>query len=329
MPLALASGLKNKSKLALAKLKMEENKNIPPEQPAQNIPAANPSGEVEQSEITSSSEATSSLEENILSNTETTITNKEVNTDMEVHHHTHASHGKKNWKSYFWEFLMLFLAVFCGFLAENQREHMVEHQREKKFIKSLVSDLEVETVRLKNILLQRNSRSGMLDSFVTLLNKQDAAAYGRYLYYFNSFATRGPAFRYTPVDGTMQQLKNAGNLRLITKSVVNDSIIAYDVNTRALVWGSQDEEEIMDSYRNIAEGIFDGRVLMSMRDEDNNVYMTNYDPPLRASEDAIFRLNYRLHMLIAFNKTLRRDVRVQLQKAENLLTLLKKEYNLN
>jgi hypothetical protein len=67
---------------------------------------------------------------------------------------------------------------------------------------------------------------------------------------------------------------------------------------------------------------------MSMRDEDNNVSMTDYDPPLRITEDAVFRLNYRLHMLIAFNKTLRRDVRVQLQKADNLLTLLKKEYQL-
>jgi hypothetical protein len=38
--------------------------------------------------------------------------------NMEVHHHAHHDHGKKNWKSYFWEFLMLFLAVFCGFLAE-------------------------------------------------------------------------------------------------------------------------------------------------------------------------------------------------------------------
>jgi len=58
----------------------------------------------------------------------------------------------------------------------------------------------------------------------------------------------------------------------------------------------------MDTYRNIAEGIFDGRVLMAMRDEDNNVSVTDYDPPLRITEDAVFRLNYRLHMLIAFNK---------------------------
>ena len=43
--------------------------------------------------------------------------------NMEVHHHAHdpaEPHHKKNWKSYFWEFLMLFLAVFCGFLAEYQ-----------------------------------------------------------------------------------------------------------------------------------------------------------------------------------------------------------------
>ncbi len=198
---------------------------------------------------------------------------------MEVHHHAHTP--RKKWTHYFWEFLMLFLAVFCGFLAENQREHMVENQREKKFIKSLVSDLEADTVRLGDILQQRQRRAAMLDSFVILLNRQESASYGRYLYYYNSFATRGASFRYTPIDGTMQQLKNAGNLRLIRNTKVSNSIIAYDVVTRALVWGSQDEEEIIDTYRNIAEGIFDGRVLMAMRDEDNNVSMTDYEPPIK------------------------------------------------
>ena len=44
---------------------------------------------------------------------------------MEVHAHTHTA--RKKWTHYFWEFIMLFLAVFCGFLAENQREHIIEH----------------------------------------------------------------------------------------------------------------------------------------------------------------------------------------------------------
>ena len=49
------------------------------------------------------------------------------NENMEVHHHAHHKE-KRTWKSYFWEFLMLFLAVFLGFLAENQREHFIEHK---------------------------------------------------------------------------------------------------------------------------------------------------------------------------------------------------------
>src|SRR4051812_485175 len=58
--------------------------------------------------------------------------------NMEVHHHAHHG-GKKNWKSYFWEFLMLFLAVFCGFLAEYQLEHKIERDREEQFVKSLTA----------------------------------------------------------------------------------------------------------------------------------------------------------------------------------------------
>jgi hypothetical protein len=93
---------------------------------------------------------------------------------MEVHAHTHTE--RKKWTHYFWEFLMLFLAVFCGFMAENQREHMVENQREKKYMQSLASDLAADTLRLSNILQQRISRTKMLDSFAVLINRPDAAS---------------------------------------------------------------------------------------------------------------------------------------------------------
>jgi hypothetical protein len=253
---------------------------------------------------------------------------------MEVHTHTHTPEpgvhpGRKKWTHYLWEFLMLFLAVFCGFLAENQREHYVEHQREKKLMRSLASDLTADIARLNSIVQQRNNRALMLDSFVLLLNKTDAESFSRYLYYFNSFATRSHAYRFTPVDGTMQQLKNAGNLRLIRKTAVSDSIIAYDVATRALLFGSNDEEGIIDTYRDIAEGVFDGRELSRMRDEDNSVFMLPYDPPLRFNTEALFRLNYRLHMLIVFNRTLRRESRAMKRKAEALLALIKAEYHLS
>lgn len=245
---------------------------------------------------------------------------------MEVHHHAHTA--RKKWTHYFWEFLMLFLAVFCGFLAENQREHMIEHQREKKFIRSLISDLSADTNRLGTIIKLRNERAVMLDSFMVLLNKPDAEKFSRTIYYFNSYATRGVAFRFTAADGTMQQLKNGGNLRLIRKASVSDSIIAYDVVNRGYVWGGQDEEEIMDTYRNIAENVFDGRILNAMRDENNNVSMPDYDPPFRKTADAVFRLNYRIHMLSIYNKTLRYQARSLKENAVKLIIQLKKEYKL-
>src|SRR5438876_3979316 len=39
--------------------------------------------------------------------------------NMEIHKHPHHVTQKKKWEEYLLEFLMLFLAVFLGFLAEN------------------------------------------------------------------------------------------------------------------------------------------------------------------------------------------------------------------
>lgn len=223
---------------------------------------------------------------------------------------------------------MLFMAVTLGFFVENQREHYVEHQREQKYIQALASDLGADISRLQTIIQLRNERALLLDSFIILLNSKDFLEHSNDLYYYNSFATRAVAFRFTPVDGAMQQLKNAGNLRLVQKSYISDSIISYDVSVRAFSWGTGDEEEIMRTYRNIAEGSFDGVVLNDMRDEDNNVNRISYNPALRLTEDSRYRLNYRIHMLNVFNKTMRKNARSLLEKATNLVGLLKKEYHL-
>ncbi len=44
---------------------------------------------------------------------------KQATGNMEVHKHPHHVMHKKNMGEYFLEFIMLFLAVFLGFLAEN------------------------------------------------------------------------------------------------------------------------------------------------------------------------------------------------------------------
>ena len=53
--------------------------------------------------------------------TDAGISNQKIE-NMEVHKHPHHVTHKKKWGEYILEFLMLFLAVFLGFLAENLRE---------------------------------------------------------------------------------------------------------------------------------------------------------------------------------------------------------------
>src|SRR4029079_7061608 len=96
---------------------------------------------------------------------------------MEVHHHPHTA--RKKWSHYFWEFLMLFLAVFCGFLAENQREHIVEKKRAKEYARSLVHDLSNDTSQLSAFIKRVPFFVGKYDSFLMLHRNLKTATTGQ------------------------------------------------------------------------------------------------------------------------------------------------------
>ena len=84
---------------------------------------------------------------------------------MEVHHHSNHSHSSgKKWNHYFWEFFMLFLAVTLGFFVENQREHFVEHRREKDYIRSYIKDLNEDVYQLDSLVRYGDLKNTMMDS---------------------------------------------------------------------------------------------------------------------------------------------------------------------
>jgi hypothetical protein len=144
---------------------------------------------------------------------------------MEVHAHSH-SHGKKNWKQYFWEFLMLFLAVFCGFLAENQREHYVEHQREKQFIQTLLQDLGNDTANFNRSISIFRSNVERFDSLKTSIKNPQKQEEILNAYKASTLPQSFSSFNYS--DRTIEQLRSAGNFRLIRNSAVSDAVIEYD-----------------------------------------------------------------------------------------------------
>jgi len=144
---------------------------------------------------------------------------------MEVHAHSH-SHGKKTWKNYFWEFLMLFLAVFCGFLAENQREHFVEHQREKQFIQTLLQDLGNDTANFNRSISIFKSNVERFDSLKASVKNPQTQEDILNAYKASTLPQSFSSFNYS--DRTIEQLRSSGNFRLIKNSEVSDALIEYD-----------------------------------------------------------------------------------------------------
>ena len=70
---------------------------------------------------------------------------------------------------------MLFLAVFCGFLAENQREHFIEHRREKEFMNSMLSDLRSDTAKSNAVHQTFSIVVQHIDSLIPLLQGEIAS----------------------------------------------------------------------------------------------------------------------------------------------------------
>ena len=147
--------------------------------------------------------------------------------NMEVHHHPHHE-GKKTWKDYFWEFSMLFLAVFCGFMAEWQLEHVIEHSKEKEFIVSMIEDAQIDTANINTVLKANNRQSHSIDSLVAVCfnyENQKTNDYAMYKLYRKALTVSNFA---KPTERTLLQLKNAGGMRLIRNKTAADAIISYD-----------------------------------------------------------------------------------------------------
>ena len=159
---------------------------------------------------------------------------------MEVHAHSHPASGgtRKKWTHYFWEFLMLFLAVFCGFLAEYQLEHKIERDRAKELAKSFYEELKNDSanvvLKTANRIKQEKAIKYLMKYFKdsSLVNVSKTFAIN-FLYGINF---RTPSL-FEPRTVVLEQLKNSGSLRYfksneLQKLIGDLSIAIYNINDR-------------------------------------------------------------------------------------------------
>ena len=244
---------------------------------------------------------------------------------MEVHHHTHTS--RKKWSHYFWEFVMLFLAVFCGFLAEYQLEHKIESDRGRQYVYSMYEDLKMDTLTLNTIIENRMRRNEMLDSLFYLMDNPGNNLSN--LYFFARHITRTAPVLFINNDRTIQQLKYSGGLRLITNKTISDSIMIYDRQVRLVLERQENELAIIRECLPYYYRIFDGRVFVQMLSANNVISRIGFTPRLlnHSEQDLNIFLGYCQTVKavnqsnIVFAETLK-------EKAIELIEILKKVNNI-
>ena len=254
---------------------------------------------------------------------------------MEVHHHPHTSdpdmhRGRKKWTHYFWEFLMLFLAVTLGFFVENQREHYIEGKREKEYIRSMIEDLRLDMAGLSADNNERKEAIIMYDSVITLLNKKNRSQFEQQrIYYLARMGLRSSPF---PVlnDRTYEQMKSSGNLRLIHEKEISDKITHYYFNIKEFLLNTDQTLLRLQSLIEIQGKVFDGTVFQQMINIKNFEINQPEGYPALITEDkqTLNELSVRIHYVLSILLYSQNFITDLEKEASQLIETLKNEYHL-
>ena len=221
---------------------------------------------------------------------------------------------------------MLFLAVFCGFLAEYQLEHKIERDREKQYIKSLVSDLRTDVINIEAVQKQNHLAKQAGDSLFLVLTSPDYKKNTASVYYFGRFFSIRDFFNMT--DGTLKQLNNAGGLRLIHNKDVVDSLQSYQYIYSEIVKAQELKELQLIGYRDVMCKVFDIRVFEKMV---NGIQIIRPDgnPELFSDNKELHNeLLMKVHFVKRNNALLLNWLDEMKQKSINLQAVIRKQYHL-
>jgi hypothetical protein len=246
---------------------------------------------------------------------------------MEVHHHSHTP--RKKWTHYFWEFLMLFLAVFSGFLAENWREHIVEHQRANIYASSLYKELKKDTVQLNHLITWTLDNSKRFDTLCMLASERPKGVTNGKLYYYSGFT--GSSVFFSSRNSTLEQLKSSGNLRIMNTEIAL-KLSDYDKSIKDLesdyTFFKTEYETITGLRLKIFDGITSVNLFTGRDKRRDSVFQL--DPPLLNDDPKLMKefIGWVKSEGNWWRSNVRDNLNPLKEQATELISLLQKEYHL-
>ena len=245
---------------------------------------------------------------------------------MEVHHHAHTE-GKRL-KHYLFEFFMLFLAVFCGFLAENLREHQVEKERERQYIISLVADLKDDTAAIDQQVRDDQTSVVLCDSFCLFLDSPDMAKKnGDGIYYAARVGNRrSPLVNNTR---TFDQLTNSGGFRLIRRSETSNRIMDYYSQFPLLRMLENIFNDENSAYKSAESQVIDPAIFRKQENPDGTINRSTDNPSLLTYDRTLLKqLEFKMVQLNGSRRGMIPMMQKIKQSAIDLVNYLEKTYHL-
>jgi hypothetical protein len=255
---------------------------------------------------------------------------------MEVHHHSHTA--RKKWTHYFWEFLMLFLAVSLGFYAENTRETILHKKEVKTQLNSMLSDLQSDISLFDSVTARNSFSAEMADSLVELLHSDITNT--TEIYFTARTVTANVGYYYTN-SKSFDHLKAAGMLRYIKNKGLLDSIGTYYASFQ---WLANQIDLLRLKLDEIHKGntrLFDSYVFQQMMMNIKIIgasavggQRTNISKPLvkpsllSADVKDINTVSLNYHYYSTTIKFYIRNAIALQNRAKGLIEMIKKEYNL-
>jgi hypothetical protein len=145
---------------------------------------------------------------------------------MEVHHHTGGHQEDKKFKDYFLEFLMIFLAVTMGFLAENLREYVTDKNHVEELAGQLREDLSNDTTKLTRLIAFQQLQLRRADSLYDILMQPPGQIDYKKLQNMVVDCERLDFFY--PSTGAMSTIKKDLHLRKFVKTKIAKHIDLYE-----------------------------------------------------------------------------------------------------
>ena len=248
---------------------------------------------------------------------------------MEVHHHPHV--GKKNVKEYILEGLMIFIAVSMGFAAESLREHLVNNEREHSYMVSFYNDLNNDQHDLpkliSNIIQQQILPA---KSLPVLFRKSTKNTEADSIYFFFRKLIRQQGLRGFITDRTIEQIKNAGEMRLITNKQISDSLIDYYKDIIFTEYLQQSllsyKAKLWDNLPLVLKSEDYSRTIDSLNSvfiAPEHSYLLNTDPL------NVNRLLIQVEEIGALSLTIKRSIEKVLRKNSSIKNLIEDQYHIN